>query len=541
MKLSLPRYNPVRVAVVLLGDRLAVAAVSGERVETFSIATENPAAALREELAARQIAPRSVALGLSRAAAFVKPIDVPTVGGDLREMLRLNLEGHVPFAADDAAFDFVPLAADAGETAPRDELLRRVLVVAAEPRVVDAALRLAEEAQLRPASLTVAAHDLPALARFERGRRVVWVHRIGAGADVLCLVGGALQLSRAVPGGDEATIAEEIRRTLTVVRWKGCDAIWVSGDLSPEAAPLAALEAPVTEPDYTPRAQARLAALAPEERGAHTLALATASARGGRPLDLLPMPLRPRRLTKAQAFTLGVATVATLLLITALLVPSLREQRQLARINGEITRVDPDVRSVERVLRDLERKRKLLATINGIEANAMRPLPVLRELTELLPSDTWLTTLSLDQKGVELTGQAAAASALIPLLENSPVLERVEFSSPVTRGRDKEQFRIRAAWEAGGAQARATTPVSAPVAAPPVVGAPPAGPTPPPIPGAPPPMRGGAPIVPGGAGAPPNPGGMPIVPGVPRRPPPTGVPAPPAPIQAAPPRTGAQQ
>jgi Tfp pilus assembly protein PilN len=86
----------------------------------------------------------------------------------------------------------------------------------------------------------------------------------------------------------------------------------------------------------------------------------------------------------------------------------------------------------------------------------------MRELTDLLPADTWLTTLSLDGKGVELTGQAAAASALIPLLENSPRLERVEFSSPVTRGRDKEQFRIRAAWEAGAAQAMLAPAAAAP-------------------------------------------------------------------------------
>jgi hypothetical protein len=46
-----------------------------------------------------------------------------------------------------------------------------------------------------------------------------------------------------------------------------------------------------------------------------------------------------------------------------------------------------------------------------------------------------------------MRGQAAAASALIPLLENSPRLDRVEFASPVTRGRDKEQFQIKAAWE----------------------------------------------------------------------------------------------
>jgi len=75
MKLSLPKYNPVRVAVVLLGDRLVVAAVSGERVETFSIATENPGGGAARRAGVRQIAPRSVALGLSRTAAFVKPID----------------------------------------------------------------------------------------------------------------------------------------------------------------------------------------------------------------------------------------------------------------------------------------------------------------------------------------------------------------------------------------------------------------------------------------------------------------------------------
>ena len=104
----------------------------------------------------------------------------------------------------------------------------------------------------------------------------------------------------------------------------------------------------------------------------------------------------------------------------ALLVPGFREQRYLGRINAEISRVDPEVKSVERVVRELERKRKLVATVTGIEAAAMRPLPVLRELTDLLPTDAWLTTLSFDQKGVELTGQAAAASALIPILENSP-------------------------------------------------------------------------------------------------------------------------
>ena len=513
MRLNPFRAAGVRLAVVLLSDRLAVAAVAGERVETFSVAAENPAAVLRDELAARQMAPRMVSLGLARAAAFVKPIELPMIAGDQREMVRLNLDGHVPFAADDAAFDWVPLAVD-GDGAGRDETLRRVLVVAAEPRVVDAALRLAEEAKLRPVSLTVAAHDLLALARPARGQRVLWIHRTGATADVLCLHGPVLALSRTVPAAEEAALADEVRRSLTAVRWRDCDAVWVSGDLDAASPALAAIGLPVGEPDYTPRAQSRLAALGPEDRGAHMLALATAVARGGRPLDLLPQPLRPRRLSRAQAITLGVAGVTAALLVAALLVPGLREQRHLGRINARIASLDTEVRAVERVQRDLERKRKLLATITGIEASAIRPLPVLRDLTDLLPSDTWLTTLSLDAKGVELTGQASAASALIPLLENSPRLERVEFSSPVTRGRDKEQFRIRAAWEAGGQSASGT-----PVVAPPG----------PPPPGAPP-VAAPPPAVPGAPGAPPQ--------GPPRRPqgPASGAQAsPPGAVQPAPP------
>jgi hypothetical protein len=54
----------------------------------------------------------------------------------------------------------------------------------------------------------------------------------------------------------------------------------------------------------------------------------------------------------------------------------------------------------------------------------------------------------MDKQGLEITGQASAANQLIPLLENSPYLTSVEFTAPVTKAGDKEQFRIKAAWKA---------------------------------------------------------------------------------------------
>src|SRR2546425_13304008 len=106
------RFGPLRLAVVLLGDRLSVAAIQQTRVDTFVIEAENPAEALRAELDARGLAPRSVALGLARTAVAVKPIDLPPVVGEMREMVRFELDRHLPFPADDAPFDFLTLRSE---------------------------------------------------------------------------------------------------------------------------------------------------------------------------------------------------------------------------------------------------------------------------------------------------------------------------------------------------------------------------------------------------------------------------------------------
>jgi Tfp pilus assembly protein PilN len=236
------------------------------------------------------------------------------------------------------------------------------------------------------------------------------------------------------------------------VRWRGCDAVWISGDavapVGPSDSALADLGAPITAPAYTVAARRALGAIDVAPRGALELALATALAPADAGLDLLPEALRPFRFTRQQLMTAGIAAIAAALAITALMVPGYRDSKRLATLNAEIARLDGEVRTVEAMLKDLDAKRRLVSTIDGLEATSLRPLPVMRELTDLLPNDAWLTLLSLDAKGAELTGQANAASALIPLLENSSRFERVEFASPVTRGRDREQFRIQAAWEA---------------------------------------------------------------------------------------------
>src|SRR5207253_11518276 len=94
MKLAVPKLSSLRLAVVMLGDRLGVAAIQRDRVETFTIDAENPGAALRAELDARALRARTVAIGLMRSAVTVKPIELPAVAGGPQDMVRFELRSE---------------------------------------------------------------------------------------------------------------------------------------------------------------------------------------------------------------------------------------------------------------------------------------------------------------------------------------------------------------------------------------------------------------------------------------------------------------
>src|SRR5688572_23085078 len=125
--------RPVRLGLVLQADRMIVAVLRSGRAETFVVEAEQPSAALRAELDSRRVRPRGAAVALPRAATTVKPVELPEIG-DVGEMVRFELERHLPFPAEDAPFDFVPVAVDPDmPPAPG----RRVLVAAVDRRVVD--------------------------------------------------------------------------------------------------------------------------------------------------------------------------------------------------------------------------------------------------------------------------------------------------------------------------------------------------------------------------------------------------------------------
>jgi len=437
-----------RRAGLLVDDNgVTLAIVSGrEPVEWLSFEADDSAGALiAAELDRRGLKRKSLRVGLDRSLTVVKILELPrSETANVDQMVRFELERHVPFPPDDIACDW-------SSNPGRSNGPLRVLVAACEPRRLDQAIRIVRESRRRPQAISVACHDLRALLpRTIEPTRVVWAHRHDGRTDLVFLGRGSVRMSRVIPVETPQDLVREIQRSLTLLQWRDCSALWISGDETDRfisAPSLSDLHTAISEPPFGEVGRSLVDSLPDGRRGAAMLALATAVGSRRPRINLLPTALRPLRASRGQLFTAAMLGLTVLLGLGFLGAQVWQRERYVRQISQEIHRLDSEAKSVERLAANVNRKKQVLSALRGVEAQGIRSLPFLRDLTGLLPQDAWLQSLSMDPQGVELIGQAGTASALIPALEASPWLERVEFTSPVTKGQGKEQFRLHGAWE----------------------------------------------------------------------------------------------
>src|SRR6202795_2505706 len=255
---------------------LALAVLSGRgTVECVAFdAGENLGPLVAGELDSRGYKRRRLRVGLDRSLAVVKVLELPRVeGGNLGEMVRFELDRHLPFPAEDVACDWRP-------NPGRADGPLRVLVGACARRRGGAALGLVREARRRPATLSIACHDLCGLLpRKIEAKRAVWAHRHDGRTDLVFLGRGVVRLSRTVPAETPHELVGEIQRSLALLQWRDCEALWISGDETERflsASSLAGLGAAVSAPPYSTDARALVESLPEERHGAAVLALAVA-------------------------------------------------------------------------------------------------------------------------------------------------------------------------------------------------------------------------------------------------------------------------
>lgn len=132
----------------------------------------------------------------------------------------------------------------------------------------------------------------------------------------------------------------------------------------------------------------------------------------------------------------------------------INNKRALSKIDERLNKNDPQVETIRKLSSELTIIAKQRSFLLSVKENQFA-LDVLAELSVIIPSDAWLTNFNYKEtyekenkttkRELLISGFANSSSALISILEDSPFLEKVEFAGPITKKNEKEGFKIKAA------------------------------------------------------------------------------------------------
>ena len=139
---------------------------------------------------------------------------------------------------------------------------------------------------------------------------------------------------------------------------------------------------------------------------------------------------------------LGLTAAALAVAVFAIPLEQRRERAEAAvREVAELRREATGVLALREENDALMRKASFLA---DKKLGSPAALAVLKELTDVIPEDSWLYELRIDRPEVLVSGYSPSAASLIGLIDDSPMFAAPRFRSPVTRPNelDKERFNL---------------------------------------------------------------------------------------------------
>ena|GEM_PF-6030905 len=167
--------------------------------------------------------------------------------------------------------------------------------------------------------------------------------------------------------------------------------------------------------------------------------------KGGLATDLLGQGEGVTQPRWTWAPTYALCGLAVLMIGAGAARPYYQQAQFLRQLNAEIERLQPQVRQVERLETTVSEIQKKAAILENLQGRDARNLEALRELSEILPDTTWINEFNLRGDGIEIGGFADNATALVPLIGQSPLFKEVTLASGIARTQQgKEIFRIRA-------------------------------------------------------------------------------------------------
>ncbi|HYC23044.1 MAG TPA: PilN domain-containing protein [Candidatus Bathyarchaeia archaeon] len=388
-------------------------------------------------------------VSLPRAHALMSRLSLPAAAkADLRQVVEFEIDRLIPLSRDEIYYDF--FVREVGGASGKLE----VTVVSVPRRIVAEHLAALDLAGVRARSVVISSIALLDFLRFSANGEL-------DGVVLLVDEGGTIEfdyVGKSLLGASHLVRAEEVSTPAAISRLVGRETAslgapngsitvyaWHDGAGAADSAGQSVLPADLLQSgaDLVRRAAGSLIApegffTAPPAPLAPAIGAALAAVReGSAGLNLLPP--EERRAVEEGAPVVPFLLAAVLLLVTLVWVASamVKDHRVDSALHAEIAALDPQIRTVRHDEDEARALRDKLRVLMGEEQH--RVSVYLKELTDVIPADAYLTTYRVRNGKLELDGFARAASDLVPLLEKSPYFKNVQFNSPVTKVQNNQE------------------------------------------------------------------------------------------------------
>jgi Tfp pilus assembly PilM family ATPase/Tfp pilus assembly protein PilN len=394
-----------------------------------------------------------IVLGLPRRDVVVRHLDLPPeVADNLKQVVSYQVQSFEPTEEEKFYYDYVPLRMNEGSKK------LSVLLVMVKQSILDVHLSVLQELGLRPVTVTLGCAGLSNLfiqgTKGSERKTYILADLSPSDVEVMAVRGGALVYTResTKPGGAswKDFLIHELELTAAKTRMSPEDTIEkivLAGEESAAAqrelredlvdceliSEGVAFEMPVENRSHLQEAAVSLG-----------LAYSGLVRRLPTKLNLLPHNLRTRQTPWAYvpAIALGAAVIA--LLAGLGLHRMIQERIVIRQLDQQIASLRGPVKRVQDLRAQTEALEKKIRYVEGIVRQRDMNLEVLRELTTILPPDTFITSYDNLNGNITISGASPSPPDLILKLERSPVLMNVAPQGTVFRdqqtGKDRFSF-----------------------------------------------------------------------------------------------------
>lgn len=389
-----------------------------------------------------RIAPAVVFMGVPRGVAILRYLEFPFAAKEnLRQSLGYELEKYIPFSDEDVYFDFQIISED------KENGRLTLLLVVVKKQTLARFLEIPEVLHLGISGVEISSSALTQFFFQKREKRKSpfkgFICRQGRNFEVGFVRSGVLCYSRLFSESDDL----EIRIPKALLRMQQ-DA--GSHDDSLDVFFYGTKEDQKRLEGLQKENRIRLRAVdpadhkIPSEKLVVSYSLAVKGVRKAcTHINLLPVNLR-KKPSKFKIYTLF--SLMLLVLIGALAWGGgafLQHRWRIDRLDAELKGLGSQLKKIELIRAEKDKIDGRINYLNTLRQGDPSILDILKELSERIPTDAWVSRFDFSGDDVKIQGEAESASELIPILEASPMFGGVTFLSAITKARDgKERFRI---------------------------------------------------------------------------------------------------